>query len=141
MHYYIIFIISLFFSPPINNNEIISDYNKTNTIISAKLIDIRDVGKMGTFCEFEAIQIFKGKVLKTYLVKVDNKNYVKGTKFLLYLNKNKDKKFLIYKAKTTKIDKTVNDEIIFLYSYVEGKMFKHVKTPGDVKYVGGGSWL
>ena len=137
MLYLFIILFSVFSPSKINEKEIISDYKKTNTIISAKLIDIRKVGNMGYYCEFEAIQIFKGKVLKTYLVKVQDNKYKKGTKFLLYLNK--DKKYTIYKAKTKETDKTVNDEIKFLYSYVESKTFKHVKTPGEVKYVGGGS--
>ena len=136
----IILIIS-FFSKGIDKDEIITDYNNSNTVITAKLIDIRKVGNMGLFCEFEAVQIYKGKVHKTYLVKVQNNNFKKGTKLLLYLNKNTNKKYTIYKAKTKENSEFVNDEIKFLYSYVESKPFKHVKTPSEVKYVGGGSWL
>jgi len=123
----------------IDENTIKYDYEKANTIITAKLIDIRKVGNLGLFCEFEAVQIYKGKVHKTYLVKVQNNNYKKGTKLLLYLNKNSNKRYSIYKAKSKENYKFVNDEIKFLYSYVENKPFKHVKTPGEIKYVGGGS--
>ena len=123
----------------IDKSTIKSDYEKANTVITAKLIDIRKVGSLGLFCEFEAIQIYKGKVHKTYLVEVQNNNFKKGTKFLLYLNKNSNKKYSIYKAKSKENTKLVNDEIKFLYSYVESKAFKRVKTPGEVKYVGGGS--
>ncbi len=139
MTYFLLIFISVFSQTKINEKEIIDDYNKANTIITAKLIDIREVGNLGLFCEFEAVQIYKGKVHKTYLVKVDNNNYKKGTKLLLYLNKDKNKKYTIYKAKSKENYKPVNDEIKFLYSYVESKAFKHVKTPGEVKYVGGGS--
>ena len=136
---YLVLLFSIFSAENINKDEIIADYNKSNTVITAKLIDIRRVGNMGLFCEFEAIQIYKGKVLKNYLVKVKSNNYKKGTKFLLYLLKDKNKKLSIYKVKSKETDSTVNDEIKFLYSYVDNKMFTHVKTPGDVKYVGGGS--
>ena len=135
-----IYILS-FFIPDggIDKNTIKSDYEKANTVITAKLIDIREIGNMGLFCEFEAIQIYKGKVLKTYLVKVQNNNFIKGTKLLLYLNKNSNKKYTIYKSKSKENSEFVNDEIKFLYSYVDSKPFRRVKTPGEVKYVGGGS--
>jgi len=136
--FYIILIIS-FLPNGIDKNKIISDYNNSNTIITAKLIDIRKVSNLGLFCEFEAIQIYKGKVHKTYLVKVNNNNFTKGTKLLLYLNKNSNKKYTIYKAKSKDNTKFVNDEIKFLYSYVNSKPFRKVKTPSDIKYVGGGS--
>ena len=133
----IILIISFFSIKGIEKDKIIADYNNSNTVITAKLIDIREIGNMGLFCEFEAIQIYKGKVHKTYLVKVQNNNFKKGTKLLLYLNKSSNKKYSIYKAKSKENTEFVNDEIKYLYSYVESKPFKRVKTPSEVKYVGG----
>lgn len=133
MTMYLILLYSVIFSN-INENQIIEDYKNANTIITGKLIDIREVKGSGHFCEFEAIQVFKGKSYLTYLISTNNIDMIKGETCLLYLQKT-NKRYSIIHYKTQK-DKLVNSEIEFLYKYVNKKLFRSVKNPStDFKYI------
>ncbi len=134
MVYFVLLLYNLFFGA-INELQIIKDYKYSDVVITASIINIAEIKNEGAISEFEAVQIFKGSVHKTYLVKTNSGfNFKKGTKFLLYLKKKENTYYTIVRYETKENEKA-NDEIEFVYNYVQKSFFRKVKTPSSNKYI------